>query len=160
MLSVPYSVELNDIGLFIGKHLSGPDFVRIVKDQLDQFHEDAADSGRVMTLALHPFVIGQAFRYTYLDQALEYVADHPGVWLTTSDEIADHYARTVRPATDAGAGRDRADRCRGGRGRSSAESDPAADCPMVRRTLDGGRRQVAGGRMQGAVATAHGLHHP
>ena len=64
MLSVPYSVELNDIGLFIGKHLSGPDFVRIVKDQLDQLQEDAADGGRVMTLALHPFVIGQAFRYT------------------------------------------------------------------------------------------------
>ncbi|MFG2890754.1 polysaccharide deacetylase family protein [Streptomyces sp. NPDC048248] len=99
MLSVPYSVELNDIGLFVGKHLSGPDFVRIVKDQLDQLHEDAADGGRVMALALHPFVIGQAFRYKYLDQALEYVADHPGVWLTTSDEIADHYARTVRPAT-------------------------------------------------------------
>ncbi|MFH8568018.1 polysaccharide deacetylase family protein [Streptomyces sp. NPDC017993] len=98
MLSVPYSVELNDIGLFVGKHLSGPDFVHIVKDQLDQLYEDAVAGGRVMALALHPFVIGQAFRYKYLDQALEYVANHPGVWLTTSDDIADHYARTVRPA--------------------------------------------------------------
>ncbi|MDA2810258.1 polysaccharide deacetylase family protein [Nocardiopsis sp. RSe5-2] len=95
MLSVPYSVELNDIGLFLGKSLSGPDFVRIVEDQVDQLYEDAADGGRVMALALHPFVIGQAFRHKYLDRALEYVANHPGVWLTTSDEIADHYTRTV-----------------------------------------------------------------
>ncbi|MBZ4320434.1 polysaccharide deacetylase family protein [Streptomyces huiliensis] len=95
MLSVPYSVELNDIGLFVSKGLTGPDFVRIVKDQLDRLYEDSADSGRVMALALHPFVTGQPFRAKYLDQALEYVADHPGVWLTTSDEIADHYARTT-----------------------------------------------------------------
>ncbi|WP_030613508.1 polysaccharide deacetylase family protein [Streptomyces sclerotialus] len=93
MLSVPYSVELNDISLFVGKSLSGPDFVQIVKDQLDQLYEDSADSGRVMALALHPFVIGQPFRHKYLDQALEHVAGHPGVWLTTSDEIAEHYTR-------------------------------------------------------------------
>ena len=74
LLSVPYSVELNDIGLFLGKSLSGPDFVQIVKDQLDQLYDDSADSGRVMALALHPFVIGQAFRAKYLDQALDYVA--------------------------------------------------------------------------------------
>ncbi|MFB7629666.1 polysaccharide deacetylase family protein [Streptomyces sp. NPDC056149] len=95
MLSVPYPIELNDISLFVGKSLSGPDFVQIVKDQLAQLHADAAGSGRVMSLALHPFVIGQPFRHTYLDQALEHIAQHPGVWLTTSDEIAEHYARTT-----------------------------------------------------------------
>ncbi|MGH4031653.1 hypothetical protein ACQB60_22275 [Actinomycetota bacterium Odt1-20B] len=61
----------------------------------DQLHADAEGSGRVMALALHPFVTGQAFRAKYLDQALEYVAGHPGVWLATSDEIAEHYARTA-----------------------------------------------------------------
>ncbi|MBI0385444.1 polysaccharide deacetylase family protein, partial [Streptomyces albiflaviniger] len=50
MLSVPYSIEVNDIQLFVGKSLSGPDFVRIVKDQLDQLYADSADSGRVMSL--------------------------------------------------------------------------------------------------------------
>lgn len=95
MLSVPYTLELNDLGLFTTHALSGPDFVQVVKDQLDQLHAESADSGRVMALALHPFVSGQAFRLKYLDQALEYVANHPGVWVTTSDEIADHYARTT-----------------------------------------------------------------
>jgi allantoinase len=95
LLNVPYSVELNDIGLFLGKSLRGPDFVQIVKDQLDQLYDDSAGSGRVMALALHPFVIGQAFRAKYLDQALDYIANHPGVWVTTSDDIADHFAGTV-----------------------------------------------------------------
>jgi peptidoglycan/xylan/chitin deacetylase (PgdA/CDA1 family) len=95
MLSVPYSVELNDLGLFMFKNLTGPDVVQVVKDQLDQLYADAADSGRVMALALHPFVIGQAFRARYLDQALDYIANHEGVWMTTSDEIAARYARTA-----------------------------------------------------------------
>jgi allantoinase len=95
MLSVPYSVELNDLGIFTMQGLTGPQFVQTVTDQLDQLYADSAGSGRVMALALHPFVSGQPFRARYLDQALEHVASHPGVWLATSDEIAEHYARTV-----------------------------------------------------------------
>lgn len=96
LLSVPYSVELNDNTLFLGTGLSGPEFVRIVRDQLDQLWRDAAAGGRVMALALHPFVIGQAFRSRYLDEALSHIVNHPGVWLTTSDEIAAHWA-AARP---------------------------------------------------------------
>jgi allantoinase len=92
VISVPYSLELNDLGLF-GKGISGPEFVRIVQDQYEQLAADSRDSGRVMALALHPFVTGQAFRAKYLDQALAFLAAQPDVWLTTSDEIADHYLK-------------------------------------------------------------------
>ncbi|MGW4635700.1 polysaccharide deacetylase family protein [Nocardia sp. NPDC004415] len=96
MMSLPYTVELNDLGLFTAHSITGPDFVQIVKDQLDQLYADSERSGRVLSLALHPFVTGQAFRLKYLDQALEYVVGHPGVWNTTSDEIAAHFAATTR----------------------------------------------------------------
>lgn len=91
MLSVPYSVELNDLLLF-GKGFTGPEFVQMVVDQYDQLSADAENgSGRVLALALHPFVIGQAFRHKYFDQVLAYLASRPDVWLTTSDDIAAHY---------------------------------------------------------------------
>ncbi len=92
MLSLPYTVELNDLGIFTISGHTGPEFLQMFTDQLDQLYADAEHSGRVMALALHPFVIGQPFRHRYLDQALEYAANHPGVWLTTSDEIAEHFA--------------------------------------------------------------------
>lgn len=95
MLSVPYTVELNDLGVF-AKGTSGQEFVQIVKDQHEQLSADSEHGGRVMPLALHPFVTGQAFRAKYLDQALAYLAAQPDVWLTTSDDIADHYRRTVQ----------------------------------------------------------------
>jgi peptidoglycan/xylan/chitin deacetylase (PgdA/CDA1 family) len=90
LISVPYSVELNDLLLF-AKGTTGPEFVQIVKDQYEQLHADSATSGRVMALALHPFVIGQPFRHEYLDEVLGYLAAQPGAWLTTSDDIATHF---------------------------------------------------------------------
>jgi allantoinase len=107
MISVPYSIELNDISLFVGKSLSGQDFAQMVMDQFDVLYEEGQRSGRVMCLALHPFIINQPFRHKYLDQALGYIAGHDAVWLATSDEIAEWYlanayeqavAQATRPA--------------------------------------------------------------
>lgn len=93
VLSVPYTVELNDLGIFGLKGLSGPDFEVMVRDQVDQLLDEAG-SGRVIALALHPFVVGQPFRARYLDRVLADLADRSGIWLTTADEIAEHFAAT------------------------------------------------------------------
>jgi allantoinase len=91
MISVPYSIEMNDVSLFVGKGLAGADFAQLVMDQFDVLYEEGAHSGRVMCLALHPFIVSQPFRHKYLDKALDYIAGHDQVWLATSDEIADWY---------------------------------------------------------------------
>lgn len=91
MYSVPYSIELNDVSLFVSRSFTGPQFLQAVRDQLDQIYEDSAESGRVMALCVHPFSVSQPFRHRYFDQALEYIAGHEGVWLATSDEILDAY---------------------------------------------------------------------
>ncbi|WP_394827668.1 polysaccharide deacetylase family protein [Pendulispora albinea] len=96
VLSVPYSVELNDIGLFVGKSLSGDEFYQRVVDQFDRLYQEGEHTGRVMALALHPFVMGQAFRHKYLEKVLAYITGREGVWVTTSDEIAAHYAQSYR----------------------------------------------------------------
>jgi allantoinase len=98
MMSVPYSIELNDISLFVGKSLSGEAFYQTVVDQFDQLYKDGEQTGRVMALCLHPFVVNQPFRQKYLEKALDYIARHDGVWLTTSDDIAAHYAKNYMPA--------------------------------------------------------------
>jgi allantoinase len=91
MISVPYSIELNDISLFIGKTVSGQDFYDIVTDQFDVLYEEGAQRPRVMCLALHPMIVNQPFRHKHLDRALGYITSHDRVWLPTSDEIADWY---------------------------------------------------------------------
>lgn len=98
MISVPYSIEMNDVSLFVGKSLSGADFAQMVMDQFDVLYEEGAHSARVMCLALHPFIVNQPFRHKYLERALEYIVGHEGVWRTTSDEIADWYLSSAYDA--------------------------------------------------------------
>jgi peptidoglycan/xylan/chitin deacetylase (PgdA/CDA1 family) len=97
MISVPYSIELNDITQFVGHSCTGPEFERMIVDQFEQLLADSAETGRVMAIAVHPFVIGQPFRLKYLERALERIAGHRDVWLPTTDEIADwYYAKAYR----------------------------------------------------------------
>jgi allantoinase len=96
MLSVPYSIELNDVSLFVGKSLTGEAFYQMIVDQFDQLYKDSEKSGRVMSLCLHPFIINQPFRHKYLEKALEYIARRSDVWLATSDDIAEHFAKSQK----------------------------------------------------------------
>ena len=90
LVSVPYSVELNDIraGLL---NTEGDYFVRIVKRQFDTLYREGAESGRVMCIGLHPYITGQPHRVKHLEAMLEYILSHDGVWQTTAGEIAEHY---------------------------------------------------------------------
>jgi allantoinase len=54
-------------------------------------YREGAQSGRVMAIALHPYIIGVPHRIGALDAALEYICKHEGVWRTTGAEIARHY---------------------------------------------------------------------
>ncbi len=90
LVSVPYSVELNDHVIFVGP-FEGDHFFQTCKDQFDRLYEEGAESGRVLCIPLHPFLVGQPHRIKYLDQTLDYIMSHDGVWQTTADEIAEYY---------------------------------------------------------------------
>ncbi len=91
LISVPYTLELNDLPAFLRRNCTPEQFYRFICDQFDVLYEEGARSGRVMALALHPFVTGQPYRLKWLDRALEYITRHKQVWLTTGGEIAAWY---------------------------------------------------------------------
>jgi allantoinase len=90
LVGVPYSFELNDGPLYLGVH-EGEELLRRCRDQFDVLYEEGGESGRVMCIALHPFLSGQPHRLEYVDEALRYVLGHEGVWQATGDEIARWY---------------------------------------------------------------------
>ncbi len=93
LYSIPYSVELNDMPLFNVPSISISDFQRRIGDAFDVLYEEAARTPRVMSIALHPFLIGSAHRIRYLDRALAYIAGHDKVWFATGSEIIDAYRK-------------------------------------------------------------------
>lgn len=103
LVSMPYSTEINDIGLFTGYACSGPEFQQVLEDQFDVLHAEGAAPGsaRVMAISLHPYLTGIPHRSRYLDRALEYITSHDDVWLATGGEIAAHYRETYLEAGSA-----------------------------------------------------------
>ena len=96
MMSVPYSIELNDVTMFVAQELRpARTSTRWSWTSSTSSTRKGRTTGRVMALCLHPFIINQPFRQKYLERALDYIAGHDGVWLTTSDEIAAHYEKSV-----------------------------------------------------------------
>ena len=91
-IHVPYSYQLNDLAL-IDKHHDAAYLCQMIKDQFDVLYEEGAQSGKVMCVALHPFLIGRANRAKYLDEALRYIKSHNAVWYTTADDIAEYYMK-------------------------------------------------------------------
>ena len=91
LITLPYSVDLNDTVMHRQGH-DAEEFSQLIRDQFDTLY---AEGGRVMCIALHPYVSGQPHRIGLLDGALAYVMSHDGVWQATGEEIADWYYATA-----------------------------------------------------------------
>jgi allantoinase len=91
MISLPYSVQTNDVPAYFDMKISVPEFEMMLRRQFDTLYRESEASGRVMAIAVHPFVTGQPHRIGALDSALAYICSHPDVWLATGWEIVQHY---------------------------------------------------------------------
>lgn len=91
LISIPYSLDVNDLSAFLKYLRTTEDFYEMIKAQFDVLYEEGAASGRVMALPLHPFVIGQPHRIRCLDKVLRYIKRHREVWFATGSEIAAWY---------------------------------------------------------------------
>jgi peptidoglycan/xylan/chitin deacetylase (PgdA/CDA1 family) len=92
ILSVPYPMELNDMGTNTLRDHTGEEFAQMIIDQFDEMLADSRHQPLVMSVALHPFICGQPFRLRALRRALKHCADHANdrVWFTRADAIAQH----------------------------------------------------------------------
>jgi allantoinase len=86
---VPYTGQVNDAGVLAIREADY--FCEMIKRQFDTLYREGAESGRVMCISLHPYRIGRPDAARYLDEALDYVLSHEGVWNTTADDIAEYY---------------------------------------------------------------------
>ena len=91
ILSVPYSHEINDKPVFERAHRTAEEFRDMICRQFDVLYREGAQSGRVMAIALHPYLTGVPHRIDAFDAALAYICRHPRVWKATGSEIARHY---------------------------------------------------------------------
>jgi len=100
LIAMPYQFDLND-GLNFRFNMEGEEFVDTVIAMFDQLHREGAQSGRVMCLAPHPYVIGQPHRIRHFERAIRHITRHEGAWVATGAAIADWYIAHYLPLLEA-----------------------------------------------------------
>ncbi|MBT4489800.1 MAG: polysaccharide deacetylase family protein [Rhodospirillaceae bacterium] len=95
LVSLPYHVEWDDSTLMALRQLTAPRYGQMVMTAADRMYQDSGRSGRMMSLGLHPWVIGQPQRIRYLDQILDHLRTIDGLWFATAGAIADCYRSQV-----------------------------------------------------------------
>jgi allantoinase len=91
LVSVPYSHEINDKPAFERLNRTADEFRDMICRQFDVLYREGAQSGRVMAIAIHPYLTGVPYRIDAFDAALRYISGHGRVWKATGTEIASHY---------------------------------------------------------------------
>ena len=88
---MPYAQQTNDKPAYERMNVTPGEFRDMICRTFDVLYREGAASGRVMAIALHPYITGVPHRIGALDAALEYICRHEGVWRTTGAEIAEWY---------------------------------------------------------------------
>jgi peptidoglycan/xylan/chitin deacetylase (PgdA/CDA1 family) len=125
LVSIPYTLEINDIPIYLVKHASSPEIFHLARDQFDTLYREGAESARVLVISTHPYITGVPHRIRYYEQIFEYIRGFEGVVFMTGSEILDWY--------NAQTGARRASPGRGTARRSTAARSTAARSTARRR---------------------------
>jgi peptidoglycan/xylan/chitin deacetylase (PgdA/CDA1 family) len=91
LVSIPYTLELNDIPIYAVQHHRSPEIFERTRDQFDTLYLEAAEGARVMAISTHPYITGAAHRIKYFDMIFDYLRQHEGVVFMTGSQILDWY---------------------------------------------------------------------
>jgi allantoinase len=91
VLSVPYTVENNDIVVHAIQRLPSDGLKKRAIDHFDRLYREGSDNARVMAISVHPYLTGVPHRIRYFEELLDYVLLHREAIILTGAEIASWY---------------------------------------------------------------------
>jgi peptidoglycan/xylan/chitin deacetylase (PgdA/CDA1 family) len=91
LFALPILLELDDINALWDRRVTIDRYAELLHESFETLYRDGADTGRLLVLNLHPWLIGQPFRIRYLNEALGRIMRRQGVWGATGSEIIDWY---------------------------------------------------------------------
>ncbi len=91
LICMPNQAEWDDTQLMAVRRLMPWRWRDVVCEAFDYLHAEAHPAGTVMTLAIHPWLLGQAHRIKYLDEALAKMTSYKDVWQASAAEVAAHF---------------------------------------------------------------------
>ena len=91
LVSVPYTVEINDVAITAVQQAPSDAILTRGRDQFDRLWAEGASIPRVMAISVHPYLTGAPHRIKHLEALYDYILGHEGVVMWTGEEILDWY---------------------------------------------------------------------
>ncbi|MEQ8365608.1 MAG: polysaccharide deacetylase family protein [Roseicyclus sp.] len=91
LVTLPYSVELNDIPTMIVQHHESGYWKQKCCDQFDRLWQEGGERPRIMAIAIHPYISGQPHRIKYLEEVYAHINNHEGVLHWNGEQIYNWY---------------------------------------------------------------------
>jgi peptidoglycan/xylan/chitin deacetylase (PgdA/CDA1 family) len=96
LITLPYSVETNDIPMMVVQYHEADYWTRKCIDTFDRLYLEGAERPRIMAIAIHPYISGQPFRIKYLEAVYDYMARFPGVFHWNGEQILEWYLKASK----------------------------------------------------------------
>jgi peptidoglycan/xylan/chitin deacetylase (PgdA/CDA1 family) len=98
LVTLPYTVEINDITMMIVQHHESEYLSRRAIDQFDRLYAEGGNRAKIMAIAIHPYISGQPHRIKYLEAIYDHARRFEGVLYWTGAQILDWYTLTAAAA--------------------------------------------------------------
>jgi hypothetical protein len=96
LVTLPYTVELNDIPMMLVQHHEAEHWYRRCVDSFDRLYAEGVYRPKIMAIAIHPYISGQPFRINYLERVYAHINRFSGVLHWNGAEIYHWYNRSAR----------------------------------------------------------------
>jgi allantoinase len=96
IVSIPYTVEINDVVISAVQQHRSDELYRRGCDHFERLYLDGATTPRVMAISIHPYLTGVPHRIKYLEMLYDHILKHNAVVMWTGAEILDWYRSQLR----------------------------------------------------------------
>jgi hypothetical protein len=96
LVTLPYTVECNDIPMMIIQHHEAAYWTQKCVDTFERLYKEGSDRPKIMAIAIHPYISGQPFRIKYLEKIYDAIGKHKGVLHWNGEQILDWYLKAKK----------------------------------------------------------------
>jgi allantoinase len=93
IIMMPKDFHPNDYTTYETTSRSPRELLSLLVDQFDYLYEEGAASPKVMSVTMHPFLAGRAYRAKIFENFIRHARSHRNVWLARGIDIADWWRR-------------------------------------------------------------------
>jgi len=93
LVTLPYSLELNDIAMMVVQHHAAAEFATRTMDYFERVYQEGRERAKIMAIAVHPYISGVPHRIKYFESVLRRLRKQKGVLFWNGAQILDWYLK-------------------------------------------------------------------